>query len=95
MKNLLTSIKVKFALTMLFVLLCASVFAQADSTATATNPIIDLIPKTWVAALAVILGLYELAIRLYPTVKDYSIVGKIFAALKYASDELNNKKESK
>lgn len=49
-------------------------------------------PKIWAVAAAAV---WEVVLRIIPTVKDYTIVGKIIKALKWLSDELNNSKETK
>jgi hypothetical protein len=40
----------------------------------------------------ILVGLYELAVRIIPTVKDYTIVGKIIKGLKWLHLFLNNQK---
>lgn len=42
--------------------------------------------------LALLVGLYELAVRLVPTVGNYSLVNKIIDILKWLSEFLNRKK---
>lgn len=41
----------------------------------------------------VILGLYEVVVRVFPTVADITIVGNIIKVLKWLSDLLNNIKK--
>ena len=41
--------------------------------------------------LTALLALYEVVVRIFPTVKNYSIISKILALLTKASDVLNNK----
>lgn len=47
---------------------------------------------TWHIAVALIAGIYEVIIRLIPTVGNYSFIGKIIDILKWISDFLNRKK---
>lgn len=48
---------------------------------------------TWHTVVAILAGLYEVIIRLIPTVGNYSIIGKIIEILKWVSDFLNRKKK--
>jgi hypothetical protein len=50
---------------------------------------IPFILKNWHLALTMALGVYELVVRLIPTVANYSLLGKIIACLKWISDNLN------
>lgn len=47
----------------------------------------------WREIVALILGIYEVVARVYPTTKDVSIIGKLIAILKYISDYLNVQKK--
>lgn len=49
-------------------------------------------PSIWSFVLALVLALYEIIIRLVPTVGNYSFVHTIIRFLKWISDNLNNKK---
>lgn len=44
-------------------------------------------------ALAFIVGLYEVIIRIVPTAGQYAVIGKLIDILKWLSDFLNNKKK--
>jgi hypothetical protein len=50
-----------------------------------------LLAKSPIVA-ALLAGLYEIAVRLIPTVKDYTILGKVLKGLKWLSDFLNLKR---
>jgi len=54
---------------------------------------IDWITTNWHAVIAIIVGIYEVIVRLIPTVGDITIIGKIIAFLKWISDNLNNRKK--
>lgn len=45
-------------------------------------------------AVGALLGVYEVVVRAYPTVKNYSLVGKIINVLQFVSDFLNVKKSA-
>lgn len=42
-----------------------------------------------VTVLGIVLGAYEVVVRMIPSVKDYSVLDKIFSFLKVVSDALN------
>jgi len=48
-------------------------------------------PTTWGIVVTL---LYEVAVRVVPTVKDYTIVGKIIKGLKWLHENLNRVKPS-
>jgi hypothetical protein len=48
---------------------------------------------SWHTAVAILAGVYEVIVRLIPTVSNYSLIGKIIEILKWVSDFLNNKKK--
>lgn len=50
---------------------------------------------TWKLVVLFIIGLYELVVRLIPSVGDISILSKIIQILKMISDFLNVKKKNK
>ncbi len=52
----------------------------------------DLI-QNWQLIVSLILGIYEVIARLIPTSKDWTIIGKLIAILKFVSDHLNNFKK--
>jgi hypothetical protein len=47
----------------------------------------------WAVVVPIIVGLYEVIVRIIPTVGNYSFIGKIIEILKWLSDFLNNKKK--
>jgi hypothetical protein len=53
----------------------------------------DLI-QNWQLIVSLILGIYEVIARLIPTVKDYTIIGKLIVILKWISDYFNNIKKN-
>lgn len=73
----------RFILILLFVLLCSF---QGD----VPEPV-KL--KTWQLVIAFIAGIYEVVVRLIPTVANLSWIGKIIDILKWISDFLNRKKK--
>lgn len=42
---------------------------------------------------AIVIGIYEVVARTIPTVKNYSIIGKIIEGIKWLSDFLNREKK--
>ena len=70
--------------TVLFLLLVLSV----SFTAVDTEPFSLTLPLI----LALVAGIYEVVIRLIPTVGQYALIGKIIDILKWLSDFLNRKK---
>jgi hypothetical protein len=57
----------------------ANLVASANPETTATNP---AEASTWLpVAASIILGIYELAVRLFPTVKNYSILSWLISFL--------------
>ena len=49
--------------------------------------------KHWKEIVALILGIYEVVVRIIPTVTNLSLIGKLIAILKWISDYFNIKKE--
>lgn len=47
----------------------------------------------WQKVILLLVGGYELVIRILPTVKDWTVLGNIFKLLKYVSDFLNAEKK--
>lgn len=47
----------------------------------------------WSIVVPIIAGLYEVIVRIIPTVKNYSIIGKIIEIILWISNFLNNKKK--
>ena len=47
---------------------------------------------TWQLAVALLAGIYEVVIRVIPTVANYSLLGKIIDLLKWLSEFFNRKK---
>jgi hypothetical protein len=47
----------------------------------------------WHLAVAILVGIYEVLIRLIPTVKNYSLLKIIIDLLKWLSDHLNTTKK--
>jgi len=54
---------------------------------------IDWITTNWHLLVSIVLGLYEVIVRIIPTVGDITILGKIIAFLKWISDNLNRTKK--
>jgi|MudIll2142460700_1097286.scaffolds.fasta_scaffold324983_3 hypothetical protein len=54
---------------------------------------IDWIIANWQILVAVVVGIYEVVVRIIPTVGDITIIGKIIAFLKWLSDNLNRTKK--
>jgi hypothetical protein len=48
---------------------------------------------TWHMIVAILAGIYEVIVRLIPTIANYSFIGKIIDILKWISDFLNRKKK--
>lgn len=48
---------------------------------------------TWQLAIALLAGLYEVVVRIIPTIANYSWIAKIIDILKWVSDFLNRKKK--
>lgn len=71
--------------TVLFLLLLV---LSVSFTAVDTEPLSLTLPLI----LALVAGIYEVVIRLIPTVGQYALIGKIIDILKWLSDFLNRKK---
>lgn len=63
-------------------------FAQAEP-ATPVN----LWHIVWTIVIPIIAGLYEVIVRIIPSVTNYSFIGKIIEILLWLSNFLNNKKK--
>lgn len=50
---------------------------------------------TWYLVIAFVVGIYEVIVRLIPSIGQNGIIGKIIDILKWLSDFLNNHKSSK
>lgn len=48
---------------------------------------------TWQLIVALLAGIYEVVVRLIPTVTNYSFIGKIIESLVWLSNFLNRKKK--
>ena len=55
---------------------------------------IALLLANWHLVVGIILGLYEVIIRLIPTVKNYSLLGIIVNLLQWLNDNLNVTKKT-
>jgi hypothetical protein len=71
-----------FILLIVFLLLTS--FMQVDP---------EPIKFTWHTIVAILVGLYEVIIRIIPTIGNYSLLGKIVDIIKWVSDFLNRKKK--
>lgn len=76
-----------FSITML--LTCVVIAFAQDSTAVADNPIIALVPESWYGYIGVLLLVYEFIARIYPTVKNYTILSKIVQILAWIDRNTN------
>lgn len=72
----------------LFLLLGLTSFAQVEPTAP-----VNIWHTLWAIIVPIIAGLYEVIVRIIPTVKNYSVIGKIIEILLWLSNFLNNKKK--
>jgi hypothetical protein len=54
---------------------------------------LNWITENWQLLIAVVVGIYEVVVRIIPTVGDITILGKIIAFLKWISDNLNRRKK--
>ncbi len=72
------------ALICFFILILTGSFAQIEPTP---------FHLTWHTIVAILAGVYEVIVRLIPTVSNYSWIGKIIDILKWLSDFLNRKKK--
>jgi hypothetical protein len=55
--------------------------------------ILHFLVANWHVVLAILIGLYELLVRLIPTIGNYSLLKIIFDFLKWLSDRLNVQKK--
>lgn len=78
----------KKTITMSVILMSIAVVLAAQT----TTPEPEKFKVTWEWAVIAITSLYEFAIRVIPTPKDYTIVGKVLKFLGIISDYLNRKK---
>lgn len=51
------------------------------------------VEPTWRIVVAFVVGIYELIVRIIPTVKEYSFIAKIIDIIKWISDFLSRKKK--
>jgi hypothetical protein len=81
---LLTNLAVMkwFLSFMMLMLLCS--FGAADAAP---------IELDWHVVIALLAGIYEVVIRLIPTVGNYSAIGKVIEILKWLSDFFNKKRK--
>jgi len=49
--------------------------------------------NNWQLIVAVIIGVYEVLARVFPTIADITILGNIIKFLKWVSDNLNRRKK--
>lgn len=80
---------IQFLIVFSFVLLSYTVTGQ-DSTGTGGGGGGFQLSATLLGIIALVLGAYEVVIRIFPTVKSYSIVGWIIGLLKKISDSADN-----
>ena len=70
---------------LVFCLTGLTVFAQAPADSVSINPtFVGFIPVNWKPYIIAAFGIYELIVRYFPTVKNYSIVGffiKVFQVI--------------
>jgi len=78
----------KIFLSFLFMFFTSVLFAQ-----TLPAEPVNIWHILWSIVVPIIAGLYEVVIRVIPTVKNYSIIGKIIEILLWVSNFLNNKKK--
>ena len=71
-------------LILFFLFMVLTSFSQVES---------EPLKITWQLIIALIAGLYELIVRLIPTVANYSLIAKIINILVWVSDFLNRKKK--
>jgi len=80
------TLKLFIILTLIFMLF----FAGCVISITVNDPVIPVDQPSLLKLIAVgILGVYEIIVRLVPSVGDYSVVSWIIKALKAVSDKLN------
>jgi hypothetical protein len=71
-----------FLCFILFIVLCS--FAPAEA---------EPFKFTWQLAIVLLAGIYEVVVRVIPTIANYSWIAKIIDILKWLSDFLNRKKK--
>lgn len=80
------TLKLFIILTLIFMLF----FAGCAISVTVNDPVIPANQPSLIKLIAVgILGVYEIIVRLVPSIGDYSVVSWIIKALKKVSDTLN------
>ena len=85
--------KIILFMTFYFAVVCSAIAQAIDSLATSDNPITNLIPASWWGVVGMLIGGYEIIVRIYPTLKNYSIVHKAIEILQYLSKSANNIKK--
>jgi hypothetical protein len=75
----------KILLFLLFIVLTSFMQVGPEST--------EAVKITWPSIVAIIAGLYEVIVRVIPTVTNYSLIGKVINILVWISDFLNRKKK--
>lgn len=63
----------KFIAAVNFFFVCASTYAQTDGTGT-TVPISNWLTENWESIIAIVVGIYEIIVRYFPTAKNYSLL---------------------
>jgi hypothetical protein len=75
----------RFILMILLLIVWVPVFGQDG------DP--GVVKFTWHTIVALLVGLYEVVIRVIPTVKDWSFLGKIIDIISWVSNFLNVRKK--
>lgn len=78
----------KISMCFISMAMCSVLFAQTEPAAP-----VNLWHIVWAIVIPIIAGLYEVIVRIIPTVKNYSFIGKIIEILLWISNFLNNKKK--
>lgn len=78
----------KTLICLLFLFFTSTLFAQT----TPAEPV-NLWHLIWTVIIPIIAGLYEVIVRIIPTVNNYSFIGKIIEILLWLSNFFNNKKK--
>jgi len=78
---------------LVFLLFFAGCMVQIVSTAPVSVPAVASSASSTLQLISLaVLGIYEVAVRIVPSVGNYSVVSWLITALKLVSDKLNNSK---
>lgn len=76
-------------LTVAFILVACTLIVAADTVVSTPIP-----SSIWSYVVSILLAIYEIVVRIIPTVANISVIHWIITILKWLSDHLNNQKSA-